>query len=290
MKTTRALMAFYYLGLFVWWIILYLHGSKYSLGNIYFSMGMGIFSLLFGGFFAYSLIDEKSLCTFVFPRLSIFLGMMFFGMATLLWFYYDLMYGFEVRFPSLADVFYVLQSPFTIVGLISFSSVCRCGDSACVHPKINKSAVKLSILFLFLLLLLIIVLAGVRVGGFLDWEKILMYHFVLESLAVSVLSVAIILKYHGNQRKISLFYIVMFGYITWFMADCFFFYEYLTGSFFNAGFSDLLYLTGSFAVLLGTSLIGTDNVKIVWTEEGPVYFNKLSYYVPVSMNIEKISG
>lgn len=52
-----------------------------------------------------------------------------------------------------------------------------------------------------------------------------------------------------------------------------------------AGHSDFMYLTSAFVVLLGSSFIDGNRVSgVVSIDGGPIYFSKLTYYIPIGVN------
>lgn len=283
MGKTRLLVSLNFVFLLVWWFLLNYLGEKESSGNIYFSLGMGLFSLVFSLVLAVVFLFGKNLKAMRFSAAPILLGMCFFGLGTLVWFYQSGILGIEVPFPGLADVFYVLQFPLTVFGLFGLGS----NEVFVLREGRNRSFAKLftqMVCFLMLIGILLFLIAVISLDFYLDWESLLTFYFPLESVSLLVLILYIYSKYLKGKKNWVVK--VILAQATWLAGDLFFFYEYLTGRFFNASYPDLLYLLGVFLVFSGA----LEGIKYTLGEsesvsEEAVFLKRVMYKIPVSLNI-----
>ena len=287
MSKGKTLILINYAALFIWWALLAAYGITSGLGNSFFNLGMGLYALLLSGTLAAASYKHQSFLFRKAPTIVLSLGMVLFGLGTLFWFYYDVFLGTEIPFPSLADLFYLLQLPFTIFGLLYLSQTLT-------SERRRDEGVSLFLLFIemfifvWFVLLMVLIATMIFSGNRIDLETYLLFYFPLESFSAVLLSAVLHLKYskfwdESVSRK---FMLLIFGGLSWLAADCFFFIGEVTGKLHNAGYSDFLYATGVFLFLYGLIDIVEENRResfISPTE--PIYFQKITFYSPIDLNL-----
>jgi len=214
--------------------------------------------------------------------LSTFIGMAFFGLGTIFWFWYDTFLGVEVPFPSISDFFYMMQFPFSLFGLLSLSIDNSAPEEVILDKKVQ--IVVLNVIIVVCTHLLSIVLSLLTVG--LSVETFLLMYFPIESFFLLVYALALYLKRISVWRQAFLkkFVFVILGDLSWLFADCIFFYQIMTDKFFSGSYADLLFLTGVFLVLFGytgmAETLMTAHAEVV----DRIYYEKISYSRPTSLN------
>jgi len=251
-----------------------LYGSRDGLGNLYFSLGLAGYALIGGLFISYKLIKQKT-TELKWAFLAIAVGVSFFGVGTLLWFYMDLKQYSDILFPSFADYFYILQFPLT-----SFGIFCLFNNG----KKSLENNANLASLFWFLITLVSVIYAKIFLGSYFNLANFLMFYFPLETFSILILLTYVFTrgkKLEGGYK------ILVLSYVTWLTADLFFFYEYMSGVYFSAGYSDLLYLIGSYLSFLSLVTIAqTRGAYLAATGDGVTYFKSITYKIPVSLNLK----
>src|SRR3989344_5630124 len=118
MTVSQVVLSVVYLILFCWWAILALLDLTSGLGNAFFNFGIGIYSIAASLLIIISSYKAGSVANKYFiPILFFSLGILCFGVGETLLFYYGFVFGINIPFPSMSDLFYVLQFPFTVFGL-----------------------------------------------------------------------------------------------------------------------------------------------------------------------------
>ena len=284
MSKGRTLILVNFFSLLAWWLILTLTGSRDGLGNTFFNLGMGLYAFALSLATAVSTHNYPVIILQKTPVTMIALGMVLFGFGTMLWFYYDFVRGIETAFPSFSDVLYVIQYPIYVFGIIQLSE--KRMDARVVFSNLLKSVIFAAI-FGGLMYVVVSLLFHQS-----DLKTYLLYYYMVESFSMMMLSTYIYVTRAADWGKtvaMSFVYIIL-GQAAWFVGDCFFFYGIVTNTLFNVNYSDLLYLTGVFLVLFGsTAIVEGSAEEGFFSPIGPVYFQKTSVYNAIDLHLRRLS-
>jgi hypothetical protein len=283
MGKAKILLISSYTVLVLWWLVLLLAKDSSGYANSLFSFGMGSYALLVGVYLLHQ-VKNSNIKGLSFASAA-FLGMICFGVGNIFWFYYDTYFGVNIPFPSAADFFYVLQFPFAVYGLLSLSNI-KMSEEGSVVSDIKKVLIE-TVLFVFFIFLLSLVVTYITIG--LTLENYLLLHFPVESFALTILAVLVHLKYVRVWKTLftRLFIMVVLGYMSWFFADCLFFYEVAASDFYSGSFVDFLFTSGVFLVYLGyTEMLGKLKALEPVEDIRGLYFERVKYLRPTSLNID----
>lgn len=293
MSKGKTLILANYLSLLMWWFILTIIGSTSGLGNSFFNLGMGIYAFLLGIVLFSSAFHHDAYTP---HRLAVLIGsfgMALFGLGSVLWFYYDVSFGVEIPFPSMSDFFYVMHFPFSVFSVISLSY----RDIAYMAPEYKRRNLKdylgKSFLFVSSILLLVWLISYLYSGVLFDLEMYLLFFFPIESLSITCLSFLAVLHLSKTwQKTVANWYVlVVLGYGAWFCGDVIFVYEFTRDLYFNAGYADLLYLTGSCLILLGLiGVIEGSKKEGFISPYSPIFFSRSISYSPFGLNMKKYAN
>lgn len=273
MKLPKTLLVVCYLFLFFWWVLINLHGLRESLGNLYFSLGMSFYSLVLGLYICHTIVTSQVITKSKSSAISMCLGMVFYGLGAFTWFCLDFI-GSIMLFPSIAAIFYGIQFPFFIIGLLLIF------ESNLVRGISKGLFVTIVTLFL------VIFYSNPISAGYFDYAKFLIFFFPIETLVLCLLALLTFVKVSKQQQTLSWLIFTLLGFLTWFAGDVFFFYEILNGKFFSASYVDFLYLTGVFFAFVGiTNWISDGNSTLSLSDDGFTLFRKITYRIPTSLNV-----
>lgn len=292
MKTGKATIFFVYFLLVIFWVVLNFSGSRHGWANSLFGLLLGLYSFLFGSvlFLAALKLLDKSVSRLFVSMFSC--SICFFGLGTIVWFLYEFLLKVEVPYPSISDIFYSWQFPAVLFGLlVYFYSIQDSGSSVIkLDRKKMIKPIAISAFIMSAILTATYAAALVYGSGSINLETYLTFYFPVESFSVVVASMVLYFKLAKGFKieKVSWFVFLILGNITWFTADCFFFYEFISGAFFEAGYSDFLYLTGVFLVFVSILefLEEAFDEDLAFSED-IVYFVKTSLSIPVGLNSKK---
>lgn len=284
MRLLRATLVILYLVLLCWWVAINLLGVTSGAGNTLFNLAVGFYTFAFSVatiWFSVSLRNRTSYSSSV---LVSAIGMAMFGIGSMFWFYYDFMFGNEIPFPSMSDLFYVLQFPFTVLGLFLLTFALRMYSDFFIYKV--EAFIKMCLFVLLVAGLASLITKYIGLPG--DYlSNLLLTYFPVESFSILVLTVFILASYvefFNSYDPISLL-IIVFGQCFWVAADSLFFYGINTATFFNASLADIMFLTGVFLIILGwLRLLQPVYFDNFHSENPGIYFERISYFRPVSLN------
>jgi len=290
MSKGKTLIIVQFATLILWWVLLTLIHSKQGYGNSLFGFGMGLYALVFGISVSISAYRYNNHLPFRGPSAISSAGIAFFGLGTILWYHFEVFNNISLPFPSVSDIFYVLQFPLSSFGLILLSSQLSKNGASLNNPKEKdnyKNLIFVTLTYISIIFLTTIFLTGYMFGGSLNPKNILEVYFPVESFSLTILSAFVLLKFSKVWQKTSFiwFCFVVLGFFSWFIADAFFTYAVQTDTFYTANYSDLLYTSGVFFMLLGHLgvLEGSKKEGFLSPVE-PVFFAGYQSYTPVSLN------
>ncbi len=254
----------FYIVLVVFWILLFLSGSKTGFYNYLYSFLFGLIPLI-GGFV--SMINSKlwgglksSVGKAVF---FIGLGLFCWGFGETIWSYYNFFLSEPAPYPSLADLVFAPSIFFYGLGAFYLSKA----TGAKFGLRNSYAKVFVTVAPFLLLALSYYLFVTVARGGILvpadetPLKTILDIVYPLGdfvALVISVIVSGLSFKYFGGRYIFDVISILL-GLAVMTIADAVFSYTTTVGTFYNGQFGDLLLTTGLFLLTFG--VLGFYKVK-----------------------------
>lgn len=252
----------------IWWLEIFFTGSRDTPQNYYYGALLGLIPLV-GGVAGLALSRKWGSLKSALGRSVLFLslGLITWGIGTLIFAYYNIALDVEVPYPSLADVAYIVSWPLWALGVVSLSKA----TGAQFGLRTTSGKIGLLLIPLFVIVLSYYLLVVVARGGF-DFEESagLKIFFDLAYpvgdvviLTLATLVYGLSLKYFGGKFKLAV-YLILLGFVLNYLADFSFSYTTTLETFYVAGWVDLLFTTAMAALALGVNTLdpemgATDN-------------------------------
>ncbi len=246
------------IGMFVfmtaWWLILFFSGSTETLGshNLAFGALYGTTMSLFGAIVGFASAKYwggwKSIMGRAMIVLSIGLFGQFIGQAAFS--YYNIVLGVEIPYPSLADIGYFGNIPFYAWGIILLS------QASGVHTKLKKAP---SLLFSLAVPVILVGLSYwyfLREYNFADFDALTTFLDFGYPLGLGLNVALIIVAYHLSRKMLGglmrkRIMLLVAAFVVQYFADFNFLYQTITGTWYNGGYGDYLYLVAYLFMTLG---------------------------------------
>lgn len=250
LATQVAIVAF--IVLTIWWILLFMSGSLTGLPNYLFGAIYGPFMSLYGGIMGLKISKlwggRKSIMGKAIILLSC--GLLAESFGQIVFSFYNIFIGIEIPYPSLADLGFFGNIPLYFLGMILVA------QAAGVKVRLRFVTSQLQAVIIPLAMLLISYMLFLRNHEF-DFSNplriILDFGYPLgQALYVSLAMLTYFLSRKilgGLMRNRILLLIIAF--IAQYLADFNFLYQTSTGTWYNGGYGDYLYLTAYFIMTLG---------------------------------------
>lgn len=283
-----------YFGIVVWWLSLYLSGTKDASVINGFSAVWTIVALFVSFYTLLQISRIRTLVTnnrFIISILFLALGLSIWCFGNLIWVVYNTVLNVSIPFPSYADVLFLGCLPFLLVGSYDFFNS-EVNNIYNVELNIAKR----------LVIVAMSVSCILSVAFFVKEDAILlrfvinMFFVIFDILILSFILAPWILVVVTNKRfryNVGSL-ILLFGVVSLLVSDVGFFYGTSNNIYINGGVVDLFYM--SFTFIFGIALL------IIIKEFYPPFANdyagfganylvKISYLRQVSLNcISGISG
>lgn len=250
---------FLFLALVVWWISIAMRGMANTTENYWYGIVEGLLPSI-AAFFGFANARQwggiKSAMGKAVNLLSI--GLLTWGIGTIIFGYYNVVLQVAVPYPSLADAFYIVSWPLWAVGMIYLS---RATGARFQLRTLSGKAM----LFLIPILTTIgsyYVLIVVARQGTLGFVENLVTNFFdlaypigdIVILTVALLIYGLSFKYLGGFFKLAII-IVLTGFVLNYIGDFSFVYLTTQGTYFVADWVDLVYTVAFFCLSLGVILM-----------------------------------
>ena len=226
---------------FVWWVKLHLIGGLDTNEAYLFNISYGFIGLIGGinGIFISTRFWDgtKSLVGKAILLLSC--GLLFEWIASLIWGYYNIILAIEIPYPSIADVFFFGMIPFYAFAMINLAA------ASGIKISLQQYNAKVLAVIIPLIMLTISYLLFLTEG--LDTSNPVRMFFDLAyplgeaiTLSIAILTYLLTKKYLGGMMK-KIVKFVLLAYLVQFVADYWFLFKALQGTYYNGGMVDLLY-------------------------------------------------
>lgn len=236
----------------IWWSILFSLGYKDGFHNLFFGAVYGTTMSLYGGLIGFLSIHYWGGAKSVMGRAMLFLSLgllaQFFGQAVFS--YYNIVLGVDIPYPSVADLGFFGSIPLYIVGILSLAKAS--GARLSLGSWLSQAqAVLIPLLMVFLSYILF--LRHYQFAGtdfltvFLDFG-----YPIGQGLFVSlaILTYSLTTKTLGGVMRGRVIFLVA-AFIAQYAADFNFLYQNLTGTWYNGGYGDYLYLVAYTLMAMG---------------------------------------
>ena len=265
-QRTIQVLIFGYVVFFPYWIWIYTTGQVGTIHNYVLSiLTSGIFPVL-GGVFGILLSRKWGFLSSALGRAIFFLsaGVVAYGLASLVWGYYNLVLAVDTPYPSLADAIYILSYPFWAVGLINLGK----GIGAGYKLQTIRGKVALIIAPLIGIIFTYFVFILFAQGGGFSFEDsgiIKIFFDVFYPLGDAILITALGLIYglsyqvFGGRFK-SAINILFIGFLMTYVTDAIFSYTTTQETYYTSNWVDLLFVTSMFLIAIGVNALDIQGI------------------------------
>lgn len=250
----------------IWWIFINANGLVGTSQNFYFGALLGVLPIagsIFGFLNARKWGNFKSAIGQAIWLIS--LGLLTWGIGTLIFAYYNIVLQVEVPYPSIADSAYILSWPLWIFGMIRLSKATGAKYGLRLSGgKLILLAVPALVVLISYYLLVFVAREGVIV--FTDVEKYKLFFDLAYPLGdVVILTVALLIyglsfKYLGGIYKKSI-YMILASFVLMYFADFAFSYTTTVDTFYTANWVDLLFTVTFFTLSVGVALMHHNEIE-----------------------------
>lgn len=265
---TAVLMVVFYLALLIWWASINTKGLVDTTQNFYYGVSLGILAIL-GGISGIFVSKDWGMFSSKIGKALIFIstGFITWGIGTLVIGYYNIAQGQSYPYPSLADVAYIISWPLWLFGMINLSKA----TGARYQLKNATGKLLAFIIVVIAILLSYYLLFQVARGGefAIDKESYLRLFFDfaypvgdIVILTSALLLVGLSFNYLGGMLKTPIL-LILTGFVINYIADIIFTYTNTIGTFYVAGWVDLVYTTAFFLLGLGVSLFDQRRLSVL---------------------------
>jgi hypothetical protein len=254
-----------YFGILIWWFSIGSRDLVDTAENFYFGIALGIFPILggvlglinareWGGF--QSAIGRTLTC--------LSLGLITWGVGTLIFGYYNLFLESSVPYPSLADAAYIVSWPLWTLGIISLF---KATGAKFQLKKIGGRVLLFVIPLLAIVLSYYLLFVLARGGGFvIDSDGLKAFFDIaypigdIVILTVTALLYSLSFGYLGGYFKLPIL-IILAGFVVNYIADFSFSYTTTKETFFVASWVDMVFATAMFLIGFGVSMFNRGSTK-----------------------------
>lgn len=249
-----------FLGFVVWWVSLGTRGLVDTSENYWFGVAGGAFAIL-GGLCGLTKARAWGAWGSYIGKTVIFisLGLITWGIGSLVIGYYNLHFALAYPYPSIADVAYIASWPLWLIGMFNLSRATG------VSFRIKRPMVQLGALFIMFVsfaisyyLLFVVAREGIvtiNQGNLL--RLIFDFAYPLGDVVIvtsSLFLFGLSVNYLGGRFKYPIMLIIA-GFLMNYIGDVVFTYTNTVGTFYVSNWVDMLYVTTFFVLGMGINLV-----------------------------------
>ncbi|MBI2021621.1 hypothetical protein HYS93_01910 [Candidatus Daviesbacteria bacterium] len=258
------ILILFYIGLVVWWFMIFARGITETTENYLYSFVYGLIPLIWGLIgLRNSMLwgGLKSLMGKSIAFLS--LGLLAWAIGNLVWAYYNLIMRVPVPYPSPADFIFILSFPLWAIGISLLSRV----TGMVFSLRRVRGKIILFVIPILAIALSYYLLFTVARGGVIDTEGGLLKFFLdiafpvwdVIILTLALLVFGLSFNYLGGRFKWPII-ILLLGFGVNYITDFSFSYTTTLGTFFVGSWVDLLFATAMFLIALGVALLSPQSI------------------------------
>ncbi|OGY58069.1 MAG: hypothetical protein A3E61_02265 [Candidatus Colwellbacteria bacterium RIFCSPHIGHO2_12_FULL_43_12] len=266
-QRTIQILVFGYALFLLYWIWVYTTGQVGTTHNYILSIFSSGILPVFGGISGILLSRKWGFLSSALGKAIFFLsaGVLAYGLASLIWGYYNLILAVDTPYPSLADAIYILSYPFWAIGLINLGKGIGAGYK--LRTLQGKIALVLTPIVGAVITYLIFILFA-QGGGFSfeDSGIIKIFFDIFYPLGDTILITALGLIYglsykaFGGRFK-SAINILFIGFLITYFADAIFSYTTTQGTYYTSDWVDTLFVTSMFLIAMGVNAMDIQGIS-----------------------------
>lgn len=300
MKSSVTFLIGWYISMCIWWLSIFVSGSKNGFSNNLFVLFLSVF-MVFGALSVFlQLFKFKNSYKYEL-RISLYiliLGLFLWGFANIIWTFYNFVLKVDVPFPSYADTVFMYSYIAFVIGFIRIVSF---DGFKSYLSQINIKKVT-NIISVFLSLIPLVVCIWLKIG--LTHDTILLklvlniFYIFFDLLILSTVISYILFSFFGFNKNTLLsmlnhYVLLLMSFIFLGLADLGFFKYTMLNLYFNGIYIDMLYTTFAFLFAISLFKIISDEYPMTAIEETYInanYVLKFSYLKEFGLNLKKYSG
>lgn len=251
----RGILLGLYGALVFWWVVIFRSGYVGRLDNYAWVVLLTVIPVV-GGLYGLYLARFWGAFRSVFGRGVLFLalGLLGWSFGDFVWSYYNIFRQVEVPYPSVADFGFFSIVPFWFLGM---TQIARASGARYALRTARGKILLVAIPILVFVLSYYLFLAdktieqGDPLKVFFDIAYPLGDMFTASAAVLALLLTA---GFLGGRMRVPILVLIV-GFIVQYLADFSFSYTSTTGTYFNASWVDMLYLTSQFIVSFGVAML-----------------------------------
>lgn len=245
----------------IWWILLYASGIRENFHNYLFGAMYGVMALI-GGIWGLRISKDWGGSKSVMGKAIIFLslGLLAQEFGQIVFSYYNIFLNVEVPYPSIADLGFFINIPLYLYGGIL---LIKASGGRLSIRSITSQLQAIGIPLLMLVVSYYFFLQGYEFEPSSLLKTFLDFGYPLGQamyVSVAILAYSLSRKMLGGIMKPKILLLII-AFIYQYAADFNFLYQSSTGTWYNGGYGDYLYLLAYFLMTLGILNLSADFIK-----------------------------
>jgi hypothetical protein len=255
------IIIFILLVLIIWWVFINMNSYQNAPINFFYGAGLGLLVIVSSVFGLINVRKWGGLSS-VMGRAIIFLslGLLAWGIGTLVFAYYNIFLNIEVPYPSIADGFYIVSWPLWLISMVNlYNATGAKFQLKKISGRLIIFVIPLVTITLSYFMLVIVARGGI---SYLSGDSLKIFFDLAYPIGdVVILTVAILIyslsfNYLGGRFKWPIVFVIM-GFIVNYIADFAFSYTTTKGIYFVANWVDFIFTIAMFLIGFGVSLMGS---------------------------------
>lgn len=249
-----------YGALVYWWLVIFFKGSMGETEN-YLWVILLTFIPIIGGVYGLYVSRIWGGWKSIFGRgvLLLSLGLIGWSMGDLIWSYYNLVLKTEVPYPGIADFGFFSIVPLWFFGMLY---IARAGGA---NFALRQVSGKIYIILIPIIVFAISYYLFLRDKIFFQDDALKSFFDIAYPLGdmltatIAISALFLMARFLGGRMRVPIIILVI-GFIFQYLADFSFSYTSTVGTYFNASWVDLFYLTAQFVVSIGVASLVPETV------------------------------
>lgn len=251
---------FFFIFLVFWWLFITAQGLENTTQNFFYGVALGILPCL-ASVFGFINSNKWGGLKSSIGKSTFFLslGLLTWGIGTLVFAYYNIFLQIDIPYPSWADLFYIVSWPLWAVGMVYLSRATGAKSQLkTVRGRVVFFLIPILIATLSYYLLIIVAREGTIFSASEDLVKVffdLAYPIGdLVILTIALLIYGLSFRFLGGLFRWPIIFILS-GFVLNYLGDFGFVYKATKGTFVVAGWVDFVYTIAFFFIGYGISLV-----------------------------------
>ncbi|MBI1839124.1 MAG: hypothetical protein HYR95_02435 [Candidatus Colwellbacteria bacterium] len=265
-RAVQVLLSGYFLCV-AYWTWIWATGNVNAYHNYYWSLvALGAFPIT-GGLFGILLSRKWGFLSALLGRAIFFIsvGLIMWGLGSLVFSYYNIVQNVEVPYPSLADVGFILAPPFWIIGLFNLGK----GIGAGYKMRTSRGKAIIAAIIMLSLSVSYYLLLSVARGGAFDFTESGILKMTLDVLyplfdafLLTIIALIYGLSYQALEGRFKWpIDLLLIGFLAMYLADFSFSYTTTQGTYYSSDWVDLLFLSAMFLLSAGVNALDIQGIS-----------------------------